>query len=910
MPPPGSTASAVSPRQAPPPPPIVRRPSAIMSLNVDATREFRVQGHKTRFTGRRETLELLYNAIRDAATQKALVVVPIVGPAGVGKTRLIHEFLSLVNLEQRGITLLSTRGTESEPDLSLRPVSDLVRQRFALESGLDAGEVRERIRRGLLEIVGEKKSADATMLLSHLVGVPNPEGSRSDVMAFSDAALERALQTFYNLVRFDASRRPHILVVDALQWSTTRLRQALAGLAKCLAGTGTLVLLASRQAIPPDVLGAVDPRRVRSISVEPFDPPTMARLVAQLMEPAGAVQSTLLERMVQRSKGIPALAEDIVRLMFQRGALALQPGAPDKWVLDLERLKGARLPGNAVEAAKARIDTLDEKQRAAIELASVFGRTFFFGGVLALMRLERDPQHDRELSYWTNDRREARLNQVLLGLQSADLIEFCQSAPIPKEVAFDFQNANEQQRLYEGIAPEKRALYHRVAAQWMVAAGAMDTFEGAELCAVHFERGGRSDLAGDAFRRAAALARFTGQHHRAAELLEKAVTYYDASNLDARYQAAMELADALVPTGELARAREACADALYYSTVLGRKALGGRAYHRLGQVAIRDGRYDEAREHLDRALKLLTDAGDLAGIACCHDELGLVAWYLGRPGAFREALAQLLKGLGIRRKLGDEVGLAVSLRHVGNIHIGRGQLDEAEKAFREAIAIHERRHEPWGVAMAEIGLGAVFHELGRLGEAIGTWEHGLEKANEAGDRELQGVLQTNLGEARLGLGHDREAEALLQSALEATQEVGDRRTMVATLRNQATMYAVRKRFERAIRVGEEAVQVAEALDAKQPLGAALVALGNIYADMNRVPATADTAAALGSDTDQRANECFFRAVGYFEEMGDVRGLSRGLESYGRFLTDRGVVNKGRRLMQRAQELRQGIGAAI
>jgi len=360
-----------------------------------------------------------------------------------------------------------------------------------------------------------------------------------------------------------------------------------------------------------------------------------------------------------------------------------------------------------------------------------------------------------------------------------------------------------------------------------------------------------------------------------------------------------ELIDLHILLGEYGEATRLGLDMLYYSTVACSQQLGGQAYLRLGQAMRAQGDYSASMEYFERGLKLFQDVSHMAGIAHCLDDIGKLHWYRGEYGSYKQALSYFLKSLSLRRKLMDEQAIASSLGNIGNIHLARGQIPQASESFGEALEIRRQLDDRWGLALTLIGMGAVHHELHDFPSAEKAWMEGLRIAGEVGDRELTAILQNNLGEAYLDAKNLEKAEALLASAHETTTQIGDKRTMADVLRNKACLARTRGHYDRALSLVMESLSISEELNAKQLIGHGLRTQGEILGD---------TLKNVGSggfqvpDADKHASNAFQRSMAYFEEMGDTLGLARTMRSYGSYLKDRGVGNKARKLLARADEV--------
>lgn len=863
------------------------------------TREFKVHGLETKFCGRRQPLEVLYNAMRDAVNTRQLHVVPITAATGLGKTRLVHEFASLIDIEARGISLLTTDSMEDEGPFSLRLTDQVLRQRFAIGPQMDDRQCHEQIRKGLGGIVDERMLSDAAVLLAHLLSLPLPEGSRPHVSLPSDGFQQRALKTFYNLLTFDASRRPIILVCDGWQFAGERTRAVVAGMVSALRNAPVLLCVLGRRPVDAAIFSGA---AVRPVELQPLDDRVMTTVLRHLLRRVQELPDSLVGRTVQRAKGNPALLEDIVRLMLQRGIL-LDLG--QRWELRPDKLRGAKLPGTIGGAAKARVDGLEAKERTVLEMASIFGPVFWFGGVLSMMRLERDPKDAEELRYWASDKRESRLNATFLEMQGNDLIEFRADSGLPDQVAFGFVNPIEQQKLHAGLVEGRRRMLHRIGAQWLSTVAPPESFQLQEIIAFHYEQGGAPTDAAAAYHRAAQRARAAYQNRRAADLFRRALDLYDIGRAEKRCELLCELIDLLGVLGEYERSRERCMDMLYDSTVLASKVWGGRAYLRLGRTHRSQGDYGQAVEMLERGLTLFQDTSEKAGIADCFDDIGRVHWFRGEYGSYKQALSYFLKSLSLRRKLGDERAIAVSLGNIGHIHLGRGHVRQATESFEEALDLRRKLSDRVGLAQSLVGLGAVHFEAGRKPNALRAWEEGLSIATECGDRELAGMLQNDIGECKLAMEQVEEAERLFGSAHETALEIGDKRTLADVLRNKASLARIRGHFERALSLVGEALRVAESIGGKRLVGNILRTQGEILADTLRTSTEKHGSGFVVPNADKLASKSYQRSMAYFEEMGDNLGLAKSMRGYGAFLMERGVANKARKLFARADEILVG-----
>ncbi|MEM7246331.1 MAG: tetratricopeptide repeat protein [Acidobacteriota bacterium] len=197
-----------------------------------------------------------------------------------------------------------------------------------------------------------------------------------------------------------------------------------------------------------------------------------------------------------------------------------------------------------------------------------------------------------------------------------------------------------------------------------------------------------------------------------------------------------------------------------------------RALRFLGVACRDEGRFDEAREHLERALALAREDGDRPAEALALDRLGTLA---SREGGLAEAREHHDEALALERSLGDRHQEAVVLLNLGTVDFEQGRMEEARACFEASLALQRevgiRSLE--GTALGNIG--SVDLQQGRLSEARAHWEQALVSHHELGERRLRGLTLINLASLHLELGESDEAGACLEQALPIHREMGDRR---------------------------------------------------------------------------------------------------------------------------------------
>lgn len=247
--------------------------------------------------------------------------------------------------------------------------------------------------------------------------------------------------------------------------------------------------------------------------------------------------------------------------------------------------------------------------------------------------------------------------------------------------------------------------------------------------------------------------------------------------------------------------------ALATSERLGNPRIRGRILRSLGAVLVERSRYDEAHDTLVLALDELRTAGDAAGEARTLLVLGGLEVHLQR---FGPAFDHLAVALHMQRVLGDAMGESDTLAWLGTVELERDRLTSARDHLEQALALNRRLGRHWASAFVSGALGLIDHLDGNLDSAVEHYERARHDARQAGDRRLEGIQIGYIGLATLGRGLLDQARGLLRVGIAIMREVGDLRHATLFLAHAAAASAI---------VGGAEEAVAEIADADATLAA-------------------------------------------------------------------------------------------
>jgi class 3 adenylate cyclase len=412
----------------------------------------------SRFVGREGEMEKLREALGRAQEGEASAI-GIVAEAGVGKSRLYHEFVERCRSE--GTEVFQAQGQAHGKAIPFMPILQMLRAFFRIGDSDPEQLAREKIAGRALLL--DTAFADDLPLMFDFLGVPDPE---RPVPQMSPEARQRALaDVLCRLVSNPSRKKPLLLVFEDLHWVDEGSQTMLNGLIEGFGGTRTLVLANYRPEYTP--LWGDNPAW-QAIALEPLRQEHTRELLRDL---AGADPSLdgLDEPIHERTGGNPFFIEEIVRELAECGYLEGERGSYRL----AKPIEDAGVPVTVQAVLAARIDRLDHDAKHLLQVASVLGKEVS-GEALAMAAGLDEEAMDRALRELTDGGflYEAEIYpQRLLAFRH----------PLTREVAYGTQLA------------EQRAATHAKAAWALIELNPPDRYdELSALIADHLRQGGET----------------------------------------------------------------------------------------------------------------------------------------------------------------------------------------------------------------------------------------------------------------------------------------------------------------------------------------------------------------------------------------------------------------------------------
>jgi class 3 adenylate cyclase/tetratricopeptide (TPR) repeat protein len=813
-------------------------------------------GHARRLdapmVGRARELRLLAEALDRAVADRACHLFTVLGPAGVGKSRLMREFLSGLGPQA---AVLRGRCLDYGEGITFWPVAEVVREAAGIGDSDDADTARSRLARLL---AGEEHEAILVQRISVLLG-----------LAEGNAAAEELGWAVRKLLEALGHDRPLVVTLDDLHWAEPTLLDVVRHVVDWTHDAPILLVCLARlellDARPEWGGGTVN---ATSILLEPLTEPDSARLVDNLLGQVDGADA-LRARVLQTAEGNPLFVEELVSMLVDDGLLVRRDG---DWAVTGE-LATVPVPPTIQALLAARLDRLGDQERTVLERGSVVGKVFYRGAVTEL-----SPEPLRPT-----------IPAHLMGLVRKELIRPDRSG-FAGDDAFRFRHLLLRDAAYLALPKRERARLHERFATWLERMVGDRLAEYEEIIGYHQEQASRylaelgpvddhgrqlARLAGERLALVGRRANARGDLSAAIGFLTRAQDLLGAEA--AGREVVVELGEALVWAGEFSRAEAVLTEALVAASGTEDRRL--EAYVSVVRLQLQlmtgaNGWNRRAREAAERAIATFEELRDDRGLAMAWTLLADVHWQKGQAARTVQSLERAL----VHAERAGDARRLVRCRAFLASALSSGPTPAAE-AQRRCQGLDDQMRTAQSI-LGATSMAMLEAMQGRFQTARQLIVDSKRLAADLGRPMMVAAMAMDFGEVELLAGDGPAAERELRGGYEVLERFGEDywRATVATLLAEAVylqgrpdeawhwtgvghglaagddvdaqvrwravrakVLAGRGDHDTATRLAVEAVQLAQATDFLSLRGEALMGLAKVYRLGGR---PAESAAAL------------------------------------------------------------------
>lgn len=720
-----------------------------------------IQGVASIFLGHETELAQLRARLTDFIDHRAGQRITVHGEAGMGKSRLVSEWLADVTPDTARIW--HGRG-------------------FPYIQGVGYGIMRSLLQNAINtyppgETLDGQIAATLLPFLKQIAGLPLTPREEMPLSTLTPESIkqltELALREWFIE---EARRRPLIVVLDDFHWADDLSRDLLKNLGHITTEVPIIFCVITRAYAESPFDPSLDAERSLTVNVDPLTQVQSRELLAHAVDLEGLPES-VINTILTRAEGNPFYIEEFVRMLIEKGLLRLE-GA--QWhVISTVALEKLEAPTSLRGLMMARVDRLPENLRNVLRDASVIGLQF---DARILEGIERHLHGVESVA------------PFLERLVEAGLLE-----PRPQVNAhtYAFRHILTQETIYDSILHVQRPTLHRLVAEALTDLHADHLHDQAEVLAIHYDQAHLRDkaleytlLAGERARQQFANRKAAEYYSRALQLSQH-LTHCEKE----RWQAAMGLGDVQQHIGEY---EEAVA---FYRAALEEwkeapLEMQAEIMLKLGRVWIQRGGMEEAETWLQQGLSRLNDSEHTQPQieAEIHAYLG---WISLRRGDLAGAQVRLEMALERVNDTQHYDALSSILNRLGAVYYNQGDWERATQAVERALAIRESLGDILGVARSSNNLGILKRNNGEWQSALENYRRGLQVLEKTGDSEGIAIAHTNIGNVYIDMGDWDKAEVNLRQSFEIAQRIANPYEIAQAHLNLGRLYLAQQRWESA-----------------------------------------------------------------------------------------------------------------
>ena len=802
----------------------------------------------------------------------------LVGAPGIGKSRLLHEFVNRIRGDfdvHWGKCLSYGEG------ITYWPVVQVLKS----AAGILETDDRETIAARLDVFLEALPTQDLDELrtiaaaLSNLIGIPTTPRGTYATTEISQAELHWGLRRTLQLL---AGEKSTAIVIEDLHWAEPTLLELISHLLADEAEVPLLVIGTARPELDDEAPGFLGREgRRRTIDLHTLGPEAATALLTDLTGDAAYAETRFAQTLIENAGGNPLFLEETVQMLRDEGLLDLA-----RWQGD--EMSDVPIPTSVQGLISSRLDRLEPKEKQLAHHASVIGAVFWAGALAQLGAPEgAEPENP-----------EAGLTE----LERRDFVAHLKASSVANDEEYSFKHILLRDVAYGQVPKGRRAQLHLGFSDWVKGLpSSADEF--VEIIAWHLEQAcllsrevARSPIEPPIREAATMLAEAGGRAERR-ESLREAHRYYTRAldvlgeeHTDLRLSLRLHRADMAMMLGLLQEATDELLEVAAHAADLVRAEVESEALLLLGDIDQRQGRPNDAQRRLLESEQLASSTDDSRLQVRVQFVLNT---FLGDYLGDLEAVENLRAALATAEKIDEHALVAEGHLRVAALLMSH-DLAAAEPELRRCLELAEDLGSHRLEAEATSWLGIVAYYLGRPAEAEQLCLQARTWFERTGDSyfQVQNII-CGLGIFALQHGRTEEGEAWLGEALPLALQI-EGWVVVKTYWHLIEALIAQDRLDDA---REMVAFAGRGVPEEDPQSRAWLSMS-------------EALVATDADDPAAAAAAFAEALRLFEELDYRLDSAEARFVLGRSLRSFGEVAGARTELERARTTFRGIGAEI
>lgn len=757
----------------------------------------------------------------DQACGGSAQLVRLVGEAGIGKSRLVKEFVARVGDEDRFRNVAVRQATCSPlGEQSFGTLGAVVRSAAGMMQNDNGDEMRDKLAALLTDLGLQGEEAKRLMpLLYHVLGLGDPDATLQHVEP--EQLRRQILYAVRTIIERRLALLPLLIVVEDLHWADAVSLEALRFVMDRLERTRLMLLVTHRPAPDNDQL---DSSRVShtALRLSPLSSHDGRSLVAALFGESWVNSAGgLLDQILERAGGNPLFIEEIVRGLIDRGVLTREG---QQWRTVAGEV-ATGIPATIQAMLLARVDRLPQDVRRLAQEAAVIGPRF---DATLLKAVTADP---------------GRLEAGCELLCDAEIIEEVAGSGSVSSQSYRFTQTLLQDVIYQNLLLQRRTDIHgRVgAALERLCGDKPERLEDLTVLGHHFALSAERERGAHYLQAAGDRARMIYANDDALRFYERALTALgEKAQTPLKLAIAERIADLSGPAGRREIAHQ------HYETVLqayrasADRVAAARVLRKIGRLLWDVGKRDNAESRYAEAAALLDGADAPIEQAHLWQERGRQAFRSGDhalAAKWADAALDCLSALTTEHVPEDATLVTAEALNTKGVALARlGRNHEAVRQVERSIELAEAAGLLGAACRGYTNLGVLYTTIDPA-KAMEVCRRGLEVARRIGDLGFQARLLVNLAVACCTFTDRCPTEGVpaAEKAIEIDRALDQREHLAVPLIVLGQIHQCNGRPDLAVGLFHEALDVARETGEPQLLFPCYDGLATLNLDLDNLP---------------------------------------------------------------------------
>ncbi len=785
--------------------------------------------------GREQELQILHDFVEPLWTQHSLHIAYVYGEAGIGKSRLIFEFMRQLEaqLDEQASTEkpMIVKWLSCQADQILqKPFNPFIYflknyfhqspQNTPQKNKANFEAKLSKLFRKLEEIQSQNGLPEKSPLqlelertqtiLAALIGIQYEDSLWNQLDA--KGRYRNTLSALSNLFIAESSLQVLIIELEDAHWFDDSSKAFLEELIRNIQHLPVLLLITSRYLDDGSKPRLVPPEKVEQyqlpileLDLNILQPKALRAFAENYLE--GTISEEFFQVLQRTTNGNPFYLEQILEYFSESNLLIKEQ---EKWHI---KDKNIKLSNSINAILMARVDRLSSLVKETVKAAAVIGREFEIPVLSAVMKTQNEfIRSNADSTIVLQEQiQTAERGQIWRAMNE---LRYIFKHSLLREAVYDMQLRTRLRELHQLIGEAIENLYTDNIAERYV-----------DL-AFHFEHAENAEKTKFYLNKAAKYAERNFQNQQALRFYNKILSLISPKKEKNLYiKTLLKKGSILESIGDWDACELAFTTALEAAMFSNEKILEARANNSLGKLLMLKGNYEEALHHLETAVLTFESSNDQLGITKSYGNLGNLFF---RQGQYEKAKNYFVKSIDLSRSLPYHNGTAQTVSTLGLTYMNQGSYVEGIKYIQEQLVLANEKNDKPAMANLYTNLGIVFFEKGDYDNALDSYEKGLALSQELGNKQLMSIAIGCIGSVYERKGDYHKAQENFEYDLVLSEELGDKQGIAIVHGLLGDLYALKGNFKEAIPHLETQLQLCKELNYQKGIAKALNTLGDVY----------------------------------------------------------------------------------